>query len=54
LTGTEDEHFRRLLDIEKDVKLIDDVLELVCSDFENLKQVGNIFHRFFLFFHLKY
>jgi hypothetical protein len=41
LYGTEDEHFRRLLSIEKDVKLIDDVLELVCQDFERLKEVRN-------------
>ncbi|CAF2507059.1 unnamed protein product [Rotaria sp. Silwood2] len=38
LTGIEDEHFRRLLSIEKDVKVINDVIELVCRDFENLKQ----------------
>jgi hypothetical protein len=31
-----------LLTIEKDVKIIDDVVELVCGDFENIKQVGNI------------
>lgn len=39
LTGKEDDDFRRLLGIEKDVKLIDDVLELVCRDFENIKHV---------------
>lgn len=39
LTGLEDEHFRRLIDVEKHVKLIDEVLELVCRDFEKLKQV---------------
>ncbi|CAF1216626.1 unnamed protein product [Adineta steineri] len=38
LSGPEDDHFRRLLSIEKDVKLIDDVLELLCRDFENIKQ----------------
>ncbi|CAF3888873.1 unnamed protein product [Rotaria sordida] len=38
LTGIEDEHFRRLLSVEKDVKVINDVIELVCRDFENLKQ----------------
>lgn len=43
--GTEDDNFRRLLDIEKDVKLIDDVLELVCRDFESLKQVKNSFNQ---------
>jgi hypothetical protein len=39
LIGTEDEHFRRLLEIEKDVKLIDDVLELICRDFDRIQQV---------------
>ncbi|CAF2973982.1 unnamed protein product [Rotaria socialis] len=38
LAEEEDGHFQRLLTIEKDVKLIDDVLELVCRDFENIKQ----------------
>ncbi|CAF0970952.1 unnamed protein product [Rotaria sp. Silwood1] len=38
LPDKEDRHFQRLLSIEKDVKLIDDVLELVCRDFENIKQ----------------
>ncbi|UJR10134.1 hypothetical protein I4U23_014353 [Adineta vaga] len=38
LSGKEDDNFRRLLSVEKDVKLIDDVLELVCRDFENIKQ----------------
>ncbi|CAF1206135.1 unnamed protein product [Rotaria sordida] len=38
LPQEEDSHFQRLLSIEKDIKLIDDVLELVCRDFENIKQ----------------
>ncbi|CAF3113522.1 unnamed protein product [Rotaria sp. Silwood2] len=38
LPDQEDRHFQRLLGIEKDVKLIDDVLELVCRDFEKIKQ----------------
>ena len=41
LSGEEDEHFRRFLTVEKDVKLIDDVLELVCRDFDNIQQVAH-------------
>lgn len=41
LSGEEDEHFRRFLAVEKDVKLIDDVLELVCRDFDNIQQVAH-------------
>lgn len=42
LPEKEDANFQRLLSIEKDVKLIDDVLELVCRDFENIKNVKKI------------
>ncbi|CAF0739243.1 unnamed protein product [Didymodactylos carnosus] len=37
LKGAEDTHYGRLLSIEKDVQLIDDVLELICRDFEKIK-----------------
>lgn len=47
MSGTEDDHFRRLLGIEKDIKLIDDVLELICRDFENIKRVTKTKKKFF-------
>lgn len=43
MSGIEDEHFRRFLSFEKDVKLIDDVVELVCRDFDRIRQVSLIF-----------
>ncbi|CAF1034832.1 unnamed protein product [Rotaria magnacalcarata] len=38
LAGLEDEHFRRLLSIEKNAEIINDVIGVVCRDFENLKK----------------
>lgn len=51
LSGKEDDHFRRLLSTEKDVKLIDDVLELVCRDFEHIKEVRKIKLCFYIWFY---
>jgi hypothetical protein len=40
--GTEEERCRHLLNIEKDVKATDDILELLCREFETLKHVRHI------------
>ncbi|CAF0932453.1 unnamed protein product [Adineta steineri] len=37
LTGTEEEHFGHLLNLERDVKVIDGLLELICNEFKHFQ-----------------